>query len=55
MALQSTDQWEALFNKLNIPATEASTYAKSFHSNRMNAELLAQTTPDDLRTLGINA
>ena len=53
MALPTKEQWEAIFTTLNIPKTEAATYADSFTKNRMTDVTLNDSDPDDLRYLGV--
>lgn len=53
MALRSKEEWTTYFRQINIPDDVSATYATIFHDNRITNEILADTTADDLRQMGI--
>lgn len=53
MALQAESDWRTFFLSIGIPDTASQTYAKSFHDNRVNEELLPSLDKPLLTDLGI--
>ena len=53
MVLHSKEVWTTYFHTINIPDDASTTYATIFHKNHMTDEILADTTADNLRQLGI--